>query len=159
MSTFADPHSLRPWHLLEIATFEDAGGIAMPASAFVLLVAGDTSALSGPRLVQVCSQLLRAGARYACCLGPGADRLESAFDEAGIDVYQDAEGVIMTTSHSKETLEAATWFAVNSAFPDPAYRDGEQAVVALAIGASVGADVRDYLAKGAPIPVNSRTHR
>ena len=57
----------------------------------------------------------------SCALGPDAGRIEVAFDwlavEAELAGRPYVEDVLMTTSHERESLDDALWFAVFVAFP------------------------------------------
>ena len=128
--------------------------LRVPARYFVLLVAADTRAADGPGLVAAAEALVRSGVGYACCWGPGCERLETCFDEADIYVRGDeADGVIMTTSHVGEPLAEALWFAVNTAWPSGEFEGAAGAVVAAAVGSPAwAAEIRAYLDAGAPTP-------
>jgi len=125
---------------------------------FVLFVATRLDAASDAEWVTVAEALLRSGAVYVVCWGPGCRDLETHFDSAYVQGVlarpssaDGAESVVMTTSHYEDTLEEALWFAVHNAWPAPAYEHKCQTVVATSI-ANVEWHRRivEYLDAGAP---------
>jgi len=135
-------------------TLQEAGLslVALPKH-FVLLLAANTTPLSGPELVDAARRILEAGASYVCCWGPGCERLHDCFDEArfGFDDPDAGDDVIMTTWHEDESLEEAIWFAINTAFPTPKYEVTTRIVAVLTIAnASWSLRAEEYLREGAP---------
>jgi hypothetical protein len=128
-----------------------------PDKPFVLVIASDTSSISGPDLVARAAALIRSGARYVCCWGPDCARLHDCFDEAAGELSGwDASGDwhVMTTWHDNERLEDVLWFALNAAIPTP---DEAAATTRTVLAVSIANDnwaatMDDYLAAGAPMP-------
>ncbi len=131
-----------------------ATDIASPTLHFVFFVAADTTSISGPDLVDLAADVVRAGASYVCCWGPDCSRFHDAFDEADLLVNGDStdDRFIFTTWHEDEPLEEAAWFALNSTWPARAYSATTGAVVMVTVGVSDWARKLDeYLANGAPM--------
>ena len=111
----------------------------------------DGEAMASEDLRTMCGHLLKAGARYVCCWGPGCHGVHDMFDASTGDLNC-ADAVVMTTSHVEETWREVLWFATNAAFPDDVYEEAFGAVVVLAIGNEGWyQDACDYLAIGAPL--------
>jgi hypothetical protein len=105
---------------------------------FVALVVCDATVMPHENIARCARSLLKAGCVYFCCWGPGCERVHDIVDEqylieSGYSVHDD-ETVVMTTWHNDESLEEATWFAINVAFPDDRFFDECKAVVAVCIG-------------------------
>ncbi len=113
--------------------------------------------MEGAALVDNASLLIERGASYVCCWGPGAERLEDAFDEAGVLRELKAnslptDDVLMTTSHDQESLEEALWFAAWSTYPTAAYEATTRTLIAVAVGqAEWHREMLSYLSAGAPM--------
>ena len=128
-----------------------------PCPRFVLFVAADVSARSDDALAAWAGSALDRGVAYACCWGPDAGRLETAFDFAAIDRETDATraddvSVIMTTAHETETLREAAWFALNAAYPAGVFEEGTDAVVLAVVGMDgTLRELIEYLESGAPL--------
>jgi hypothetical protein len=78
---------------------------------YVLVVANE---FRGQDLtVQAARAWVEAGASYICAWGPEAEGIEEAFDYATFlpELGEPLSFILMTTSHSGETLENALWFA------------------------------------------------
>ena len=152
--TYTEPWSGRPWQLSAVSNFEGlADAFVGPGADFVLLIAADTTGVPWEQLVSVCQRLLKSGVVYACTWGPGAARLESAFDEAAVHPGDRRDGILMTTSHENESLEQAAWFAAHTAYPDEAYSDGAAGVAFVAVENEDWYErLATYLAAGAPTP-------
>lgn len=92
-----------------------------PIGPFVGFIALDMSGVPDERLRAFAGDLLDKGCVYMCAWGPDASRIEVVFDlvavEAELAGKPYVEDVLMTTSHEKESLDDALWFAVFAAFP------------------------------------------
>ncbi|MGC1490061.1 MAG: hypothetical protein WA798_01730, partial [Candidatus Acidiferrum sp.] len=89
---------------------------------FGLFLALDAVAIDVERIRRVAEKLLRRGLVYLCTWGSDCERVHDIFDE--VDVRMDPEQqkpVVMTTSHSDESIEEAVWYFVNCAFSEEAY--------------------------------------
>ena len=86
--------------------------------------------VDGAVLAEFSRRLLRAGCVYFCVWGEDCERVHDVFDGECLDI----DPVIMTTWHSKESLDEALWFSVFNAFPDDGYWDTTRAELAISIG-------------------------
>lgn len=127
-----------------------------PDGHFVLLVLADVSTWPDAHFAEWAEGVLRAGAVYVCCWGPGADRLEERIDEAAQEIERRAGlhlPVIMTSQHESETMDEALWFAANATWPAEEYEDTCDALVVVAVGDPAWQErAVEYLAAGAPPP-------
>jgi hypothetical protein len=127
---------LRDIYLCSSETIESlVQQIVPPSPHFGLLLAADARSLDADRIGLVAESLLNKGLAYLCAWGPDCERVHDIFDEMIVEVDPEQnKGVILTTWHSKEPLEEALWFFVNSAFPNEAYEDSCNAWIAAPIG-------------------------
>ena len=129
-----------------------ATGIVPPTPEFVLAIAADTTHVEDPRLFAVCTALLRSGAGYACCWGPGCKRLHDMFDQASASLGVRADSVVMTTWDDDEPWEETLWFATNAAFPHPGYEAAFASVVVVTVAEETWfRQACSYLELGAPM--------
>jgi hypothetical protein len=105
--------------------------------------------------------LVRAGASYFVCWGPGCERVHDIIDE--IASYPDNEfaipgdSCIMTTWHDSEPLDEALWFLLVNAWPDQHYARSTHATLGISIGSTAWAaqisdafdDPREFVRRGA----------
>jgi hypothetical protein len=127
----------RQLYLAQLARLEDwPTRLEEPSRPFVVFTAFDATRLTDDELLHFARQLLGQGCVYANSWGPGAQRVENAFDEAVVSAelagqpYAADDDVVMTTSDEDESLDDALWFAVFTAYPAYA-KDGEGALVAI----------------------------
>jgi hypothetical protein len=151
---YKQPATGRP--LLRVAA-PDVGSlpaaIGCQPGRYVLFVGADTRTEPEAALVQVAKELLRAGAVAVHCWGPGAGRLETAFDLAAAAVFPETDPVVMTSSDERHPLEHAIWDAVMATYPDDALEDGWQRVVLALVNSAEWTQQADaYLAAGVPLP-------
>ena len=127
--------------------------VRLPSGTFVLLLAADATGVPDRVLHDCAVHLLRAGARYVCAWGPDCERVHFAFDMAAREVgLNHDDAVVMTTSHEDEPLREAVWYAANPAYPDEAYQEAGDCVVAVSIGNDDwAAEIREYLEAGTPL--------
>ena len=104
--------------------------ISMPSRHFVAFLAADASGIGADMLADLSRKLLRAGCVYFCAWGTDCERVHDAFDFECLEV----EPVIMTTWHSKESLDEALWFIIFNAYPDDGYFDTTRSALAISIG-------------------------
>jgi hypothetical protein len=131
-----------------------AAELAPPNDSFILLLAVDATREASPQLVAAAERLLSRGARYVCVWGPDCERLHDCFDEAAAIAFSEPTGddVIMTTWHADERLDQAIWFALNSAFPTPAYSKAADTVLIVSVANPAwAAEASEYVATGAPL--------
>ena len=105
----------------------------LPGEFFVALLIADFSAVSREVLVDLSRELIAAGARYFCAWGRDCQVAHLAFDLACCEFETDSEAVILTTDHSRESVEAAIWFATVCAYPVDPYDRGWHATVAICV--------------------------
>jgi hypothetical protein len=120
---------------------------------FILVLAADTTGQSSTDLFASAEALIRRGASYVCCWGPGCERLHDCFDEADVALHggETERRLVMTTWHADESLGEVLWFALNAAVPAPAYQADTRSVVAAAVARSDWADsLREYLGRVPP---------
>jgi hypothetical protein len=138
----------------DVADLNELRDLHSPSKHFVLFLAADTRDQEGPELVGIAEALIRNGASYVCCWGPGCERFHDCFDEADLyvnDVSSD-ERIVMTTWHDDESLEEALWFAMTAAWPAQAYEATTNAVVALAVNSPEWSErITKYLDAGVPL--------
>ena len=107
----------------------------MPQHHFILFVAVDATSIDDNALEALANKLLGQGAAYVCAWGPECERVHQAFDVAREAVYpNDAERLVMTTSHADETLAEALWFALFTALPGEGFGDRCDDLLALSVG-------------------------
>jgi hypothetical protein len=101
----------------EISELEPPSG-----GRFLLFLGADTSEASADALFSFACSMLDRGAVYVLAWGQGCERVEEIFDEA--IVHRDLEGVepvIMTTSHTEDSIMEALEFATTVAIPAKGY--------------------------------------
>jgi hypothetical protein len=109
--------------------------IVPPSPHFGLLLAVDARPLDADQIGYVAEDLVGKGLAYLCAWGPGCERVHDIFDEIIVEMDPELNnGVILTTWHSKEPLQEALWFFVNSAFPNEAYEGTCHAWIAAPVG-------------------------
>jgi len=144
----------RRWVAVNAPSFDAIPSVISGANeTFVLLLAADARGASDQALRQYCSQLLKAGARYACFWGPDCSRVHDACDLAAMELgFNRGDTVIMTTLEVREPLKEAVWLAANAAFPDEAYSEAGGTLVAMSVGSKEWSDeISEYLQAGTPI--------
>lgn len=96
----------------------------LPGKHFVVLLITDFSAVTQDDVVILSRGLIAAGARYFCAWGRECQRAHLAFDLACCEFEAGDGHVILTTDHSRESLDDAIWYAIVCAYPvDPYDRD------------------------------------
>jgi hypothetical protein len=112
-----------------------ATDLRVASEHFVLGLAANTSAIAGPGLVDAAGRLIRRGASYVCCWGPGSSRLHDCFDEADVESNGSItdDRAVMTSWHDEETLEEMIEFALLYAVPSSVYLGHTRAVVIAAV--------------------------
>jgi hypothetical protein len=134
---------------LRVETPAEAQGAlrALPARRFVLFLAWDARNASDETVLQLARALVIDGLAYLVAWGPDCERIHDLFDVIDAEKNMETDTVIMTTWHSKESLEEALWFALFSAWPAPPYDQDCSATVAVAIANSSWGDaIERYLA-------------
>jgi hypothetical protein len=105
----------------------------LPSPRFVCLLVWDAEKASDKTLAEVANWLLNKGAVYVCCWGNDCERVHDAMDTVDIRRNPSCDPVVTTTSHSKESLAEAAYFALNTAWPDEGYADGCGCVLAVCV--------------------------
>jgi len=109
--------------------------IVPPSPHFGLLLAVDARPLDADRIGYLAEDLVGKGLAYLCAWGPDCERVHDIFDEIIVEMDPEQnKGVILTTWHSKERLDEALWFFINSAFPNEAYEGTCHAWIVASIG-------------------------
>lgn len=105
-------------------------------SPFVLFIAADAISIAEQTVLQVGEKLLSQEMIYACVWGQDCERVHDLLDAAIVQrrPSESSANVVMTTWHSKDTLEKAVWFFLNCAWPAPAYEQACESWVAAVIG-------------------------
>lgn len=123
--------------LCMVSNFEELPiALEKPDAHFVLFMALDATSITQEQLERVAANLLDLGMVYSCAWGADCGRVEDAFDAAIIRQMpngSDAD-VVMTTSHSDESLKDAVWFFLNCAWPAAAYEHSCSHWIASVIG-------------------------
>jgi hypothetical protein len=114
---------------------------ALPSEHFVCLVVWDAPS-EADVILTFARTIIAAGAVYVCTFGDGSERVHDAVDDVIVESGRetDADHVIMTTWHARETLDDALWFALFTSFPAAAYEATCRATVVVAIDARRYAD-------------------
>lgn len=130
-----DSHEGRALFLLNVQGPEDLPKtLDLPSPYFACLVAWDATTANESVMRAVAEKLVFAGCVYACCWGPGCERLHDMIDLVDLERDLSADRVVMTTWHGREALSEALWFLLNLAHPDPGYETGCRSSVAISVG-------------------------
>lgn len=102
---------------------------------FLCLIGGDFTKVPPGDLVPLISELLAGGACYFVCWGTGCESAHGLIDDIliGDERFSSEETVIMTTSHTDESIEDALFHLLCAAHPSEAYLDQASAKLALLI--------------------------
>jgi hypothetical protein len=133
---------------LSVRTPEDIPQVLdLPSPYFACLVAWDATTASDKVVRALAEKLVCAGCAYACCWGPGCERLHDMIDLVVVERDPTADRVVITTWHERESLSAALWFLLNLSQPDPAYKTGCGCSLAISIGSEQwAAEIRSAMA-------------
>src|SRR6267378_8327650 len=102
---------------------------------FGLLLAMDARSMDSGQIGDLAEKMADKGLAYLCAWGPDCERVHDIFDEIIVEMDPEQnKGVILTTWHSKERLDEALWFFINSAFPNEAYEGTCHAWIVASIG-------------------------
>jgi len=108
------------------------------SSPFVLVVAAEAAQVSANTIGILADAVVKQGAVYAVCWGPRCELVEEVFDWAWIAYeqyyYFPDDTVLITTSHPRDTLAEALWFAFYSATPTEPFAGSCKDVVVLSVG-------------------------
>jgi hypothetical protein len=127
--------SKRGLYLLDCDTFADILPAVshLPGKHFVTLLIADFSSTTRDDIVALSKQLISAGSRYFCAWGQECQIAHLAFDLACCEFETDNEHVILTTDHSKESVEDAIWFTLVCAYPVDPYDQEWRATIAICV--------------------------
>jgi hypothetical protein len=128
----------RSLHILHLNGVESLAPFCsrLPAS-FACLIAWDDSVQQDVAAIsQLADSLLRSGAGYVCTWGLHCERVHDIFDEAlvGISLETDELSGVITTWHTKDSLDEVLFFLLNCAHVDESYEPAIIANVAIVIG-------------------------
>jgi hypothetical protein len=138
----------RDVYYLTARTLDSITGPDFPGRYFTLFIAADFSVYNVGDLNNLAKKMLDAGVVYVCTWGNDCEKMHDIFDEIIVEREIDKGGdgtCILTTWHSKDTLDEALWFALCSAFPDDKYKDMCRSILAMTIGDTTGDLVRTRL--------------
>lgn len=127
---------------VSLCTAESLGDVAhliKPSNThFVLFLALDATAIGHEVILSAAIELLARGMVYICVWGPDCERVHDIFDEADIERNPQLTeaNVVMSTWHSKNSLEEAIEFFLYCARPTSDYRNTCSDWVAAVIGNS-----------------------
>lgn len=125
-----EPVNERALYVTEIPELgEWPEAIDEPKPHFAAFVAADATGLSDEELREFAHRLLGQGAVYVSAWGPGCERVHDAVDGE----RDDSKPVVMTTWHADDTLDEALWFALFASFPDEAYVESCDALLAIVV--------------------------
>jgi len=141
-----DPETNRDLFVLELEAPDDLPrALDLPSRHFACLVAWDSREASVDEIARLATKLMKEGAAYFVCWGPGCERVHDIVDEIDADpddpVGSPEASVIMTTWHADESLEDAIWFFLNETSPDEHYETTLGSSLAVSIGSSKWAAV------------------
>jgi hypothetical protein len=137
ISQTADRATARSLHILHLDALESLARYRsrLPIS-FACLIAWDASAEPNvAAILQLADTLLRGGAAYVCTWGLHCERVHDIFDEAlvGISLETGELSGVMTTWHTKDSLDEVLFFLLNCAHVDDSYEPAIVANVAIII--------------------------
>lgn len=86
---------------------------------FGLLLLMDAREKADQTVFEAAEKILAKGLLYLCARGGDCERVHDLFDQSAMPINDELldDNVVMTTSHSDESLHEAVWFFVNFAFP------------------------------------------
>jgi hypothetical protein len=125
-----EPVNERALYVTQIPSLADwPDTIDEPKPHFAAFVAADSSPASEGELRAFARRLLAQGAVHVSAWGPGCERLHDAFDAES----EGSTPPIATTWHADDTLDEALWFALFASFPDEAYVETTDSVLAVVV--------------------------
>ena len=134
----------RTVHVVHVPNFAAAVDLRF-GSPFVLFVAADASAATPNTIGVLADNLVKQGAVYVVCWGPGCTVVEEVFDWAWIAYeqfcYFPDETVLLTTSHPTHSLEEALRFALHSTTPTATFAAQCKNLIVLSVGHLVSVEV------------------
>ena len=134
---------------LEIESFsQQMLNLELPSPYFVCLLASDFRQASDSQVRRLASGLLKSGACYFVCWGPGCKRAHDLVDEAinSLQPNPSDTNVIMTTWHEGESLDDALFMFLRVCWPADLYIDKARSAVAITIqDGGISEPVRDAL--------------
>jgi hypothetical protein len=105
-------------------TLEELPTLITPSGPhFILFIAMDATHIRNDSILAVAERLLDQGVIYVCVWGQECRKVEDIFDDAIVQRNSDETdgNVVITTSHSEESIEEAVWFFLNCAWPAEDY--------------------------------------
>lgn len=125
----------RSLYILECDSFADIfpAVTMLPGDHFVTLLIADFATTTVNDLVSLSSQLIAAGSRYFCAWGQDCENAHLAFDLACCEFEAGTDNVILTTDHSRESLEDAIWYALNCAKPAEPFDRDWRAIISICV--------------------------
>jgi hypothetical protein len=139
-----DCRNANNYHLCSLAMVDPEESlleINLPSAHFVCFLAWDARGVPVPTIARVVEWLLSKGAVYFVCWGSACELVHDIVDETIVELSLEDDSheasddhVIMTTWHSKESMEDALWFALHAAWPSEGYAATTQTLLAISIG-------------------------
>ena len=143
--TLQHPGTGRPCVILPTAKLAEAPPLSGSGSKYVLVIvgAGDGVGLS----VAHARAWLDVGAAYICAWGPGVSAVEEGFDYASFlpELGVPLPYTLLTTSHERESLSEALWFAFWSSAPPEDLASDLDLVVILPESDTLAQQVRSWV--------------
>ena len=108
----------------------------LPTPHFVLFLACDANKITTDSIYDFAQKVVEFGVAYVCVWGKDCERTHDIFDE--FLVMREIERGkplphIMTTWHTKDSLDEALWFALNVTIPDDALIESCGSVVVASV--------------------------
>jgi hypothetical protein len=114
----------KTFFLCSCDSFENLpAAVQPPADKFGLLILADASQVSTDDIFRAAEKLIVKGLVYLSVWGKDCERVHDLFDDAELAPSLDNPGstpsrTLMTTWHTKDSIEEVFFFFVNSAWPD-----------------------------------------
>jgi hypothetical protein len=109
--------------------------LEMPLPRFRLFLAADTTNVSADDISSFAEAALSKGMVYFCSWGPGCERFHDIVDHVRDRFDPSSQNdVVMTTSHSDESLEEALDFFAMCAVPSDGYAENSGYRIVMCIG-------------------------
>ena len=118
-ATLTHPGTGRQAGIVRVDDFASASPVAVVAGPYLLVIATEKQTVGLTE--KTARAWIDAGASYVCAWGPDSLAVEETFDYASFlpELGEPIPFTLMTTSHKRETLEDALWFAFyNARHPD-----------------------------------------
>ena len=132
-----DLETNREIYLLSLDSVNDRDWTRCGSGHFICFCAMDAREIPDTEIAAFCSHLLHLGCAYFCAWGPDCERVHDRMDQEAIRAHLPPRdhGVVMTTWHANDDLQAALFFLLNCTEPDVDYApNGCSSALIIAIG-------------------------